>query len=341
MLKGKGKSFVILVLTAVFLFSLTGAAVAKNAGNNNSNGKANNNKIQEKVIKFMEKREETSEICNFLNEDNLEESLENIEESFENIENAFESLEDAIENFEEVVKENPKAKKYYKKLGKLYQKTGQEGLKIFVQGKRPNFDQPPVIKEGRTLIPVRAITQALGAEVSYDNETKEVTITRDDSTIILKLDSVTAVIDGEEYQLDVPAAAINGRTVIPLRFVSQALNSEVEYDGKNGIITIIDEEDNEDEIDEENDEDTEDESEENEDADEDESVEDSEEENTDESADESNEEQEEDEADEDDEESTDDETEEEQEEDDSTVDNEEDTSDSEEENTEVEIIVEE
>lgn len=123
--------------------------------------------------------------------------------------------------------------------------------RIKVRGMNMKFDVPPVIKEGRTLIPVRAIMNGLGAKVEWNNETKVATITRDDKVITLNLLTGEATVNGEAVELDVPAEIISNRTFVPLRFVAQTLGEKVNYDNDTGEIDI-----GEDEEDEEVDEDT-------------------------------------------------------------------------------------
>ncbi|MBS3969322.1 MAG: tetratricopeptide repeat protein [Clostridia bacterium] len=172
-------------------------------------------------------------------------------------EQAMEELEKAIA----IDRKNPEA---YKEIGKLYKEAGKPGINVFVNGKKPVFDTPPVIKDGRTLVPVRAIVMALGADVKWDAENKEITITKGEKVIILKLDSKTALINGVEHELDVPAKSVNARTVLPLRFISEALKTQVNFDQETGIIIIVDdeegteEEESKDEIEDEDDEDDDD-----------------------------------------------------------------------------------
>jgi len=130
-------------------------------------------------------------------------------------------------------------------------KAEEKGLKIFVNGMHPVFDQPPVIKEGRVLVPVRAVTTALGAAVDYDSETKTVTIVKEGITVILKLGDLTATVNGEPLELDVPAASVNARTVVPLRFIAEALGATVSYDQESGTVNIEDENEDENENEEE------------------------------------------------------------------------------------------
>lgn len=132
---------------------------------------------------------------------------------------------------------------------------------IRVRGMNMKFDVPPVIKEGRTLIPVRAIMNGLGADVQWDQETNTVTITRDDVTIVLNLETGDTAVNGESITLDVPAQVLSNRTFVPLRFIAQTLGEKVSYNEETGEVDIgedTEDEDTEEEIADENDEDTDD-----------------------------------------------------------------------------------
>lgn len=103
------------------------------------------------------------------------------------------------------------------------------------------FDTPPVIKSGRTLIPVRAISEGLGAEVKWNEQESKVTITKDGKEIVLQLGSNIAYINGVETKLDVPAETMNNRTIVPLRFIAESLGLKVEWDQENETIEVEDE----------------------------------------------------------------------------------------------------
>lgn len=100
---------------------------------------------------------------------------------------------------------------------------------VVVNGQLLELDVAPVISEGRTLLPLRAIAEALGAEVGYDNATKTVSIHKYTSQITLTLNKKECTVDGAQKQLDVPATAVNGRTLVPLRFVGESLGAGVEW----------------------------------------------------------------------------------------------------------------
>jgi len=115
-----------------------------------------------------------------------------------------------------------------------------EGPKVKLKGKDVKFNVPPVIKEGRTLIPVRAIMNGLGAEVTWDEAAKTVTIVRDGVTVVVTLDSRVITVNGEEQEMDVPAQLISNSTFVPIRFVAQALNMNVDWDEETGTVDIGD-----------------------------------------------------------------------------------------------------
>jgi hypothetical protein len=109
-----------------------------------------------------------------------------------------------------------------------------------VKGQHPVFDVPPVIKEGRTLIPVRAIMNGLGAEVSWDGEAQKVTVTRDGKIIEIFLGSQEVLVNGEPVVIDVPAGMIANRVFVPIRFISETLGDKVVYDSETGDVTVGD-----------------------------------------------------------------------------------------------------
>lgn len=142
---------------------------------------------------------------------------------------------------EERLAQDHRALKAYEKLGELYEKLGVPGLETFVNGKKIAFDVRPVLRGGRTLVPVRAIVQALGAQVQWDAATRTVTITLGDRTLKLDLEKGTAELNGQPLQVDVPPAIEGGRTVIPLRLVMEAFGLKVTWLEKGKVIVITQE----------------------------------------------------------------------------------------------------
>ena len=97
-------------------------------------------------------------------------------------------------------------------------------------------DQPPVNAGGRLLVPLRAIFESLGATVNYSNGT--IRATRGSTNLELSLGSDQAIINGQRSTLDVPAQAVFGRTLVPLRFVGEAFGATVNYNPVTQAVTI-------------------------------------------------------------------------------------------------------
>ncbi|HHX77613.1 MAG TPA: hypothetical protein GX697_04625 [Firmicutes bacterium] len=111
---------------------------------------------------------------------------------------------------------------------------------IRVCGKELKSELPPVIKEGRTLIPVRAVIMGLGADIAWDKEKGLVTVTKGNIIVEFYIDDVVFYINGKKHELDIPAQLISNRTFVPLRYLAEALGKRVKYDGDNDVITIGD-----------------------------------------------------------------------------------------------------
>ena len=100
------------------------------------------------------------------------------------------------------------------------------------------FEQPPVIQDDRTLIPIRFLFEQMGATVYWDGETRTAAISQNDRTITFSIGNTTATVNGQPTQMDVPARLISGKTMVPLRFLSENLGYTVGWDGENRIITV-------------------------------------------------------------------------------------------------------
>ena len=102
------------------------------------------------------------------------------------------------------------------------------------------FDTPPYIKGGRTVVPVKAITEGLGAKVSFNVETFEVTIVKDDITIVLTIGSNIALVNGVPVKLDAKSEITNSRTYVPIKFIAETFGLPVEWDADTDTIDIED-----------------------------------------------------------------------------------------------------
>ena len=107
-----------------------------------------------------------------------------------------------------------------------------------INGQTKTNDVAPIIKDGRTVLPIKLVAATLGAEVSWDQAAQAVTIQSEDTTIVLTIGKTTASVDGEAVELAVPAFIENGRTYLPVRFVSEYLGANVAWDDATRTVTI-------------------------------------------------------------------------------------------------------
>ena len=112
-------------------------------------------------------------------------------------------------------------------------------ITVYVDGQKVTFDQPPVVQNGRTLVPMRAIFEALGAEIEWFGAEKRVNAFWGMNSLDLWIGSCEIQMgDGSLVTIEVPAQVINGRTLVPLRAVSQCMGAEVKWDGPTKTINI-------------------------------------------------------------------------------------------------------
>ena len=109
---------------------------------------------------------------------------------------------------------------------------------VKLKGELIEFDQPPVIEEGRTLVPLRKIFEALGANVEWNPDTRTVTAARGEKTIVLVIDSTEARAGDEVITLDVPARIINGRTLVPVRFIADSFGVRITWNDKERCVYL-------------------------------------------------------------------------------------------------------
>ena len=102
-------------------------------------------------------------------------------------------------------------------------------IDLYVDTELIQTDTPPTVVDGRTLVPVRAIFEAIGATVTWDEATSTATGVRGDITVTIQINDTTAYVNGEPRALDVPAQLINERTMVPARFISEAMGCDVTW----------------------------------------------------------------------------------------------------------------
>lgn len=111
-------------------------------------------------------------------------------------------------------------------------------ISVYIEGEQLQSDQQPVMIKGRVMLPLRAIFERLDAEVKWDQKTQTVIAVKDETKITLPLRAKQAKINNQLIALDVPAQNLKGRTMVPVRFVSEALGYEVKWNSQVKRVTI-------------------------------------------------------------------------------------------------------
>lgn len=148
----------------------------------------------------------------------------------------FNGFMDEYKLFDYAISEDTVTQLYNEAFG---QYTGKIELKvddpnIYVNGAgsqidADNSDIVPTIIDGRTLVPIRAIMEGIGGEIGWDAAERRVDLKYKGTTLNLWLDNKNAKVNGQALELDVPPMTIEGRTMLPLRFVGEKLGMKVEW----------------------------------------------------------------------------------------------------------------
>src|SRR5208282_641604 len=102
----------------------------------------------------------------------------------------------------------------------------------------PTSGAIPIIKDGRTMLPIRAIIESIGGTVQWDASEQETTIQVENRTIQLWIGKTTAAVNDESVPIDVAPQAFNGRILLPLRFVAENLGAAVQWDAASQTVTL-------------------------------------------------------------------------------------------------------
>lgn len=114
----------------------------------------------------------------------------------------------------------------------------ENNIKLEINGSIVTPSVAPVIENGTTLVPLRIVSENLGATVDWNGETRQVTINKDDIKIILTIDSVTANVNDMDTTLLLAPKIINSTTMVPIRFVSENLKAFVNWDSASRTVQI-------------------------------------------------------------------------------------------------------
>ena len=114
----------------------------------------------------------------------------------------------------------------------------ESDINIYVDGAKLECAEPAYIDNGRTMVPMRNIFESLDAEVVWVAETKPITVSKGDLTVILQINSADLFVNGKDEKLDTAPVMVNGTTFVPARAVSQALGADVLWDESTRTVYI-------------------------------------------------------------------------------------------------------
>ncbi len=114
----------------------------------------------------------------------------------------------------------------------------EEKIKVYVNGRRILFDAEPMLVNSRTMVPVRAIFEALGATVTWDNNTRTAIGVLGDTTVKITIDQAYLLKNDEMVNLDSPALLSSGRTYVPVRAIAESYDCKVEWDNDTKTVNI-------------------------------------------------------------------------------------------------------
>lgn len=114
----------------------------------------------------------------------------------------------------------------------------ESNIKIQVNGQQVNMDVSPIIINGRTMVPLRPIFEALDAEVSWDESTKTVSGKKGDIVVILQIDNKQARVNERNIIMEVPAIIVNDSTMVPARFIAESLGASVVWNSQKKTVEI-------------------------------------------------------------------------------------------------------
>jgi copper amine oxidase-like protein/CopC domain-containing protein len=109
-------------------------------------------------------------------------------------------------------------------------------ISVVVNGQQIQFDQPPIERSGRVFVPLRGVFEHLGASVVYDNGV--VNATGNGRAIQLRIGSTQATVNGQTRTLDVAPFIVGSRTLVPIRFISESLGANVDWNDNTRTVTI-------------------------------------------------------------------------------------------------------
>lgn len=140
-------------------------------------------------------------------------------------------------NAKELKSENKDAKQENKDAkAEKVEKASTSDIKIIVNNKEIKPETPAYIENGRTMVPLRFISEALGEKVDWKNETKTVVIGDNKASLVIGSKEIQA--NGKKITIDSPAVIKDSRTFVPLRAIAEILGAKVDWDGNTRSVVI-------------------------------------------------------------------------------------------------------
>ena len=111
-------------------------------------------------------------------------------------------------------------------------------ITVLLNGEKLIFDVLPQMINNRTMVPMRKIFESMGADVEWNGDTKTITATKDEITVIMQINNHIISVNEDNVTLDVPPQLVNNRTLVPVRAVAEGLEAKVEWDGESRTVII-------------------------------------------------------------------------------------------------------
>ncbi|MCI3920698.1 alkaline phosphatase [Paenibacillus sp. TRM 82003] len=110
--------------------------------------------------------------------------------------------------------------------------------KVLIDGRKAKMAAPPIIVNQRVLLPVRDVSELLGAQVGWDDETRQVSVKKDASSIFLTVGATSGTVNGEARPLDQSILLRNDKVYVPFRFIGEALGAQLNWDPANNAVEM-------------------------------------------------------------------------------------------------------
>lgn len=117
-------------------------------------------------------------------------------------------------------------------------KLKQPVVRMMINGTEVFGDVDPFIREGRTLVPMRMIFEKMGITPVFNAQDQSITVQKDGITLRLKINSNEARVNNREERLEVPAMLVNGRTFVPVRFITEVFEGQADWDERQNMVIL-------------------------------------------------------------------------------------------------------